>query len=462
MNAPTRCCPVRIVVVIGLALVMSVPAGASPSTETWTEASVDYGRADEVAAGEGGIFVASTTYPLGRDDTDVGLSALAASDGTELWSVGMGEVDVDDACPAVAVSHDGSSVFFAFGDSWLTEPTHVAAFDAATGTVLWERQLDGSLSCGEAMAVSPDGLSLYLVGSFEDDQRAREIWIASLDTVDGTPDWEREWGVAGQDTPSGIVVSAAGSRIAVVGVSSGADGRRRWRVLLFDSAGVLRWHKARFASARGAALKDGVFSPDGHSLLVTGSRATCRHPACEEVAATASLRTGDGHVRWHVAYDERRGQEDGAREMALLGVSGRVVVVSGFSAISYHVAEATTATVAYRTRDGARLWVRKGPDVPYNTTSSASLAAEPGGHTAYVTTTYGYPLENGIWTVAYSRSGDKVWEVRYEATGGGWGAGAEAGDVAVGPDGGALYVVGQERPSASETTGHALTLAYET
>jgi outer membrane protein assembly factor BamB len=116
-------------------------------------------RAVDLAVSPDGssVYVTGTNCGAGVCGNYATVAYDATTDGTQLWATPF--ADGGDAyANAVAVSPDGSTVFVTgIGGN-------TAAYDAATGAEQWVAENPGNT--GMALAVSPDGSSLFVAGTF--------------------------------------------------------------------------------------------------------------------------------------------------------------------------------------------------------------------------------------------------------------------------------------------------------
>jgi outer membrane protein assembly factor BamB len=112
----------------------------------------------------------STGYDASGNE-DYATVALDPDTGSVLWEARFDDPPGSDAADPIrlAVSPDGSEVFVTgstgpFGSSW---EFGTVAYDAATGTQLWDAFYEGpGLSNNpQAIAISPDGTEVFVTGS---------------------------------------------------------------------------------------------------------------------------------------------------------------------------------------------------------------------------------------------------------------------------------------------------------
>jgi PQQ-like domain len=103
---------------------------------------------------------------------DYATVAYDAATGKQLWASrydGHGSMDNDDFARAIAVSHDGGTVYVTGQGSGKTSVWDytTVAYDAATGKQMWVTSYNGSdnnADAANALAVSPDDRRVFVTG----------------------------------------------------------------------------------------------------------------------------------------------------------------------------------------------------------------------------------------------------------------------------------------------------------
>ncbi len=280
---------------------------------------------------------------------------------------------------SVAVSRDGRSVYVTgtaegegFGCAHCGTDALTVAYDAATGTRLWQARLHTSnLDRGSDVRVSPDGSRVYVAG----DAKRRwssggDLVVASYDAATGEQSWATRYG-GGDSRLTGFDISGTGDRVYATGLSA----------------------------IEGAS---GEYDLD---------------------AVTVGYEAGSGRQAWVATY---RGSGGGSWEFAS-GVAaspdGSRVYMSGFTMPSPYGSDGKSkfysdyVTVAYRAVDGAQAWAARynsspaGGDedvvIPFGYGSPVALSAD--GSRLFVTGQFSEP-GNGAnccryGTVAYDMRG---------------------------------------------------------
>jgi hypothetical protein len=358
--------------------------------------------------------------------------------------------------------------------------------------VLWQARYDGPMSGIDrvtSMAVSPDGSIVFVVGETYgprynmdyitlayDVQRGRPLWDATYDSI-----WSKN------DTAMEVLVSPDGMTVFVSGTSigSGADGGvgdglgdADWDfvTLAYDSlTGEQLWERRFHGHQRGDGWTESMaIAPDGGTLLLNG-RSDCMDDRETELPepgnTTLAYDVLTGNEVWRACFGASLSHGDFGTRLAVATDSETVFAVgthqNGETGYDY-------ATLAYDARTGARLWMSHYdnglhdpdafPQIPIALAtdptfdSPRAIAVGANERVIYVTgeSRGHYGLVDYV-TVAYDvQTGRQVGEARFDGDLQGH---DRAFDLAVSPDGGAVFVTGE-----SETTGdgrEVVTIAYD-
>jgi WD40 repeat protein len=201
------------------------------------------------------VFVTGTSYGSPVTGNDYATVAYDTSTGDERWVARMnGFGDQDDAAVELLVSPDGTSVFvtgdIASGDiDWDT-----VAYEAATGTPLWERVYADPTFDDDgvtALAVSPDGLSVFATGTSGRNKAIVAYSSSGAELWQVTPDSALEYALA---------VSPDSSTLFLAGES--------YTTMALDATTGHRF--GTLTSFEGGTASRLVVSPDGGAMYVTG------------------------------------------------------------------------------------------------------------------------------------------------------------------------------------------------
>ena len=305
-------------------------------------------------AGERLFVVASSQGANGHSEQT--LIARDADTGELLWSRSAAAPAplLGATGSAVAVSADGSRVYA--GGSFLAEPlgslTHVAwlvqGYDAATGSrvldVTWnvpQAQYPNTANPPAAMAVSPDGSSLYVVGGAEHvfPSRLMDITALSFDTGSGALRWLYRYDGPKQKSSfdsvwfnGPLALSADGTRIAIAGYSShliGVNLQLDVATMLLDTADGRELWVTRYTSESESNWMPSVaLSPDATKVYVA---AMSRYAAKWEAPSrftTLSYQASTGAVAWTARHSNGHSFTQGSA----LTPDGSRFVVTGMTA----------------------------------------------------------------------------------------------------------------------------------
>jgi DNA-binding beta-propeller fold protein YncE len=369
------------------------------------------------------------------------------------WVATYGEPGhLRDGASAMAVAPDGSSVFVTGSRATQTSDWSdfgTVAYDTVTGAPLWDARYDGPAGADDAaldVAASPDGSRVYVTGLSDGDDFQDRWATVAYDAHTGAELWVARVETAPRFLiygPQKLGVSHDGSMVFVTGSGPTPDGDVAWVTLAYEAlTGRQRW--VSYASFATGFPADLAVSPDGSRVYVTS--AAGQHGYEDVIVIAFDASTGR---REAVARYSTPGR---AQDVAYaIGVSpdGSRVFVTGEGAAQY-------LTLAYSADLSSRLWASayRGPD---GTTDVAhALAVSPDG-TVVAVTGYSTGIQGRIeyGTVAYdAATGDLRWVARF-----GPAAGGDARDIVYRPDGAAVYVTGA---TSNDRTGNDyVTVSYD-
>jgi hypothetical protein len=247
-------------------------------------------------------------------------------------------------------------------------------------------------------ALSPNGKILFASGFYNTDKATGPQTIA-YNAATGAPLWTRRY-PTNIATAVSLAVSPDGATLYVISQTS--------TVLAYATAtGRLRWASA----SEDAFITQGVLSPDGSKVFLTGSVLVAGFEEYETVA----IDTATGATAWTRRYGSPNPAHPDASNLATgLAVSadGAEVFVGGF----INGASGSDAIVAYDSSTGATKWTKFWlHNVNGYNGATTSLAASPDGSTLFITSNGGGVDQNVYWqTQARSEStGAVLWSVRY-------------------------------------------------
>lgn len=375
--------------------------------------------------------------------------------GGELWaSIFDGHGGMDTA-RAVAVSPDGQMVFVtgATGVSTSNEDYATIAYNAATGTRVWEKEYAGTggISGARAVAVSRDGSTVYVTGNSAGATSADDFATVAYRASTGSQLWVRRWAGPGasNDDPAAIAVPAGGGTVLVTGTSAHSGNVFAVTIAYNATTGASKWTR-QLAGSGAAAM---ALSPGGRTVYVTGTNGT--------FFTTIAYGVPAGTRKWVSRYRARTTLGGDSRIQAwsiAAAPGGSTVYVAGTAGNAVRRNKGPGhdyATIAYRASTGAQLWVRRYNGTANRNDEAHSLAVAPGGNAVFVT---GASLgTNGHFdyaTVGYSSSGARLWVARFNDPGS---DNAAAWVTRVSPDATTVYVTGSYE---TDLGSNLTTIAY--
>lgn len=341
-----------------------------------------------------------------------------AGPGAKLWLQRYnGPGNGSDAASSVAVSPDGGAVFVTGQSKGATPATDssdylTAAYNAATGAQLWTARYIGSgtYDYATAVAVSPDGATVFVTGSSEQGSgQFGDYATVAYRASDGMQLWVARFNGPANDGDYATAVSMArdGTKVFVTGRSRGADNRISFATVAYRASdGAQLWVAWYAPGNRG--VPNAIVSPGGNRVFVTGyvqsKLATAEY-------GTVAYNARTGARLWARFYGSHR-RIDGASSVAV-SPGGRVVVTGTSHGYDYY------ATVAYSPA-GRQLWARRydipGIPSPPGGSDFARAVAAPGNGRAYITGASwgGSAVGYDYATIAYNvRTGALLWVKRY-------------------------------------------------
>jgi len=169
--------------------------------------------------------------------------------GSQLWA----DVGSSGGVSAMAVSPDGRTVFVTgttssptSGNDYLT-----VAYDASTGAQLWSASYIGPANGHDgaaALAVSPDGRTVFVTGSSAGAHTGADYATVAYNAGTGAQLWVARYsGLGGRGgIPTAIAVSPGGRTVFVSGTSHGVDAGFDCATVAYAAAtGAQVWARGR-------------------------------------------------------------------------------------------------------------------------------------------------------------------------------------------------------------------------
>jgi sugar lactone lactonase YvrE len=437
-------------VVLGASVIRGpVPADAASSgaTPIWVHryGGTFFNLAHAIATSPDGstIFVAGTGY-LRRSDYDFVTIAYDARTGVRRWIDRYdGPAGAEDYVDSIVASPDGSRVFVT-GTSFGSRSDDVAtiAYRVSTGERIWVRRRGpaGVQDFARGLTVSPDGARVFITATTERAASRSDVVTAAYRASTGRELWSERYEGPGDssDYAQSLAVSPDGTAVFVSTLSSSVGGGMTHTLLAYDvGSGASRWIRADTGSLRftmESPLQIAV-DPDGSEVFVSG---TARGRDRGTDFGTVAYDPGSGVRVWARRYAGAPNGYDFANALAV-SADGSTVVVAGGSPSRRSATD--YATVAYRADTGATRWSKRydGPAAENDVANALALSRD--GTRVYVTgESAGRGTSGDCATVAYStRNGARIWSARYDGASSEWDF---ALAVAVSPSGARVFVTG--------------------
>ena len=386
-----------------------VATGETLWTSLYNGPGNDLDVALAIAVSPDGSKVYVTGYSSGGvTASDYATIAYDASTGATIWVERYNGGDDGDMAFSVAVSPDGTRVFVtgeSYGDSAGNDYATIA-YDAATGASMWTQRYNGpgnSTDDASSLVVSPDGATVFVTGASWANSSGLDYATIAYDAVNGSPLWVRRYTGPGDGSDFGqaMAVRPDGATLFVTGFSSGGVTVDDYATIAYDAAtGRAIWirryngPKSSYDDAYSLAV-----SPDGARVFVTG-RSKGRSTLYDY--ATIAYDASTGFRDWLQRYNGPVSSSDIA-EAVETSSDGTAVYVTGSSwggpgATDY-------ATVAYDSATGSVLWVSRLNGMGNDYDQASSLATTPDGTAVLVTgLSEGLGDNTDFLTVAYATS----------------------------------------------------------
>ena len=241
------------------------------------EGDYDAAKALAVSPDGGAVFVTGYVNYFKNYGTDYATIAYDTSTGAEIWSAVYDsgtDYEAGDSATALAVSPDGTRVFVT-GSTTYDYAT--VAYDASSGAEIWSALYKGD-GISLAIAVSPDGETIFVTGTSARYRRGEWGPNASAtlayDSRTGARRWVRRFDspvVDGYAVGTALAVSPDGTTVYVTGwtTTSTTERTSAYATLAYDAVtGSLRWRRLH---DNGGASSVAV-TPDGTKVIVTGTK----------------------------------------------------------------------------------------------------------------------------------------------------------------------------------------------
>ncbi len=269
------------VATIALAALTVVPA-ACADARTRREISCSGGSSARIARPSSSASPPGTTiavapdgsrvyvggYAMGDRSWDATVQAIDAATGATSWVAAYSQIN-DEYATALAASPDGSAVAMvgytnAGPSSW---DAFTAVFDATTGVPTWSDAYDFSRQADLAYRAlfSPDSSGLYMVGQSRSRTTAVDGVAVGYDAATGTRSWVYRFEGPSDDSFTAGSLSPDGSRLFVAGAGTDSFGQQGATTFAIDTAsGAAQWTWRESTPTSGIqGAGDVATSPDG-------------------------------------------------------------------------------------------------------------------------------------------------------------------------------------------------------
>ena len=352
--------------------------------------------------------------PSDPQNYDYATIAYRASDGTQLW-VARYDDRANDVPVAIRVSPDGSKVFVTGTTDTLPggSPHLVTvAYNTNTGAQLWVQQYStipptGTSLAASGLAVSPDSSTVY-VGGWAYDQGIDDYVAIAYDTSNGSERWLAHWDginhLGGE--ARAMALSPDGSTLYLTGdcrPPSGSSNFDYGTVAFSTAAGTQLWAATYDGPAHNGDEASAVtVSPDNSRVYVTGAVSVpgetpdgLRNYNLD--FGTIAYTAADGTRLWVQLYNGPWSFDDGANAIAV-SPNGAKVFVTGMSEAQQTYGDLTTLSYDTKT-GGGETWLQRFNGVNNLDDVGTGIVVSPDSSTVYVTGSNG---RDGYETIAYS------------------------------------------------------------
>jgi DNA-binding beta-propeller fold protein YncE len=289
-----------------------------------------------------------------------------------------------DEALSTAVSPDGNTVFvtgYSEGSSATGFDYATVAYNATTGAQQWVKRYNGGVGDDYGHAVAASGSTVYVTGYSRGTNDAFDYATVAYNAATGAQRWVKRYnGATGGDLgANAVAVSPDGSTLYVTGASQGTSTGYDYATVAYNAAtGAQLWAKRYNGPGNGTDEANSIaVSPDGSTVFVTGaSQSATTGPSYATIAYDANT----GAQLWAKRYNGALGLGTNQAFSVAVSPSGGTVYVTGSGD-----ADSNYATVAYSAVTGAQQWAKRytgpGPDGG----GATWVAVSPATGTVYVT-----------------------------------------------------------------------------
>ena len=316
----------------------------------------------------------------------------------------------------------------------------------------WTARSGGPIEAGSgaALAVAPDGSTVYSAGSVTN-RADSDIAVVAHDAGTGGILWQDRFNGPGgpHDIPDEVVVAPGGATVFVTGrvcvtpTTGNLNCTSNYDVVViaYDAVtGARRWSR-NFGGAGQQLPQTVALSPDGSTLVIGGFTSAIAGPVDPQDVYVAALDAATGEIRWEATYAGASQLQDYVQASAFDPAGGAVYVtgatrseITGYDMLILGFDAATGDRIFERVMDGGAAGDDRAADL--------AIVAD----TMYVTGGDVAPgdEDRGAVTFAIDLGEDReLWRVRHD---GRWGASDNGSHIGVSD--GTVYVGGAEAESS--------------
>lgn len=348
-----------------------------------------------------GDSYATNEFPGNSDYVTIKYSSA----GVPLWTNRYnGFANGTDDARAIAVDRNGH-VFVTGSSQTSNSADYVTIAYATAGVPLWtNRYRYPGPGTSVATAIAVDGIGNVFVTGISADANGYTDFATVAYSNSGVALWTNRYSGPGNgdDRALGIVVDDTGN-VFVTGNSYNGSNFD-WATVKYSNTGVASWTN-RFNGSIDFYSKPIALGNNGN-VFVTGSSAGIHG---QPDYATAGY-SNSGLPLWTNRYDGPANYSD-VPTAVLADSSGNVFVTGSSDDLIDSIFRSDYATIKY-SNSGIPLWTNRYPGPGNNTDSAKAIAIDSGGN-VFVT---GLSYDNGTSdyaTIAYSNTGEPLWEDRY-------------------------------------------------
>jgi hypothetical protein len=433
----------------------------TPGAQVWVkrrDLGIDQASAIAVSPDGTMVYVTGTSW----SDTsgtyyDYDTVAYDTSTGNRVWAKSYtGPGSRDDEATAIAVSPDGTKVFVTGYSTTSNNQQDYAtvAYNASTGAQLWVRRYDGTANAEDvatAIGVSLDGTRVFVTGhSFSSLVTFNDYVTIAYDSSTGLPLWTRSYNGprGGYDYANALVVGPV--YVYVTGYVGGTNSMDDYGTVAYDiSTGDQQWARQYNGPAHGEDIAlAAAMSPLGIAVYVTG-KSQSSSPGVYDFL-TIGYDALFGTTLWAKRHDGS-GSFDQPNAIAVSPTATRVFITGSST-------NGDIVTIAYDAGTGSRVWLKNRDVGRY--ADAAALGVSPDATEVFVVGSVYVNNTNtsDYETVAYNASnGSRLWAATYNGPGSDYDFGTA---LAVGPNGGKIFITGSSAGPAPDYDDDYATIAY--